>query len=89
MPATKGDTPETMRRYEMRGTPTLILIDREGRLRLHTFGRPDDMLVGAAIAGLVAENSEGPLKAVAPDGLGESQAEAPPGATCDDEGCSV
>ena len=39
----------------MRGTPTLILIDHEGRLRLHAFGRPEDLSVGAAIATLIAE----------------------------------
>jgi peroxiredoxin len=47
--------PSTMARYEMRGTPTLILIDRAGRLRAHHFGQADDMAVGAQIARLVAE----------------------------------
>jgi thiol-disulfide isomerase/thioredoxin len=30
--------PATMRRYGMQGTPTLILIDRAGKLRLHELG---------------------------------------------------
>lgn len=47
--------PKTMAAYQMRGTPTLVLIDRSGRLRLHAFGRPDDMSVGAAISSLVGE----------------------------------
>ena len=47
--------PSTMARYEMRGTPTLILIDRAGRLRAHHFGQADDMAVGAQIARLAAE----------------------------------
>lgn len=47
--------PATMAAYGMRGTPTLILIDRQGRVRLHAFGRPDDMQVGAAIAALIEE----------------------------------
>jgi peroxiredoxin len=50
-----GSMPSTMARYEMRGTPTLILIDRTGCLRAHHFGQADDMAVGAQIARLVAE----------------------------------
>ena len=47
--------PLTMARYAMRGTPTLILIDRAGRVRAHEFGQVEDMAVGARIAELVAE----------------------------------
>ena len=47
--------PETMRAYGMRGTPTLLLIDRNGDLRHHAFGAEDDLLVGAAIATLISE----------------------------------
>lgn len=47
--------PLTMRAYGMQGTPTLLLIDRAGRLRRHSFGAEDDLEVGAAIATLVAE----------------------------------
>lgn len=47
--------PMTMRAYDMRGTPTLILIDRQGRMRQHSFGHVPDLALGAAIATLVAE----------------------------------
>ncbi|MEZ5925691.1 MAG: TlpA disulfide reductase family protein [Hyphomicrobiaceae bacterium] len=47
--------PETMLAYEMRGTPTLLIFDREGRLRRHYFGRPDDLVLGAEIAAMVLE----------------------------------
>lgn len=47
--------PQTMRAYGMRGTPTLILIDRNGHLRRHGFGAEDDLAVGAAIGALLAE----------------------------------
>lgn len=47
--------PSTMARYEMQGTPTLILVDRAGHIRAHQFGQADDMAVGAQIARLVAE----------------------------------
>lgn len=47
--------PHTMRMYGMHGTPSLILIDRNGYLRRHTFGAEDDLAIGAAIAALIAE----------------------------------
>lgn len=53
-PDEAGQTPVTMRAYGVRGTPSLILIDREGRVHKHSFGRDDDMRVGADIAALVA-----------------------------------
>lgn len=50
--------PLTMRAYGMQGTPTMILIDRLGRLRLHHFGNVEDMAIGAAIATLAAESAD-------------------------------
>ena len=51
-----GDpVPLTMRAYAMQGTPTLLLYDRAGRLRLQRFGTVEDMALGAAIATLLAE----------------------------------
>lgn len=53
----EGDPiPRTMHAYGMRGTPTLILIDRQGSLRQHAFGQASDLAVGAAIAQLLAES---------------------------------
>jgi hypothetical protein len=45
--------PLTMCAYGMQGTPTLLLIDRNGDLRRHVFGAEDDMTVAAAIATLI------------------------------------
>lgn len=45
----------TLESFGITGTPSLVLIDRQGRLRAHVFGRPADMLVGSAIGTLVAE----------------------------------
>jgi len=56
-PSTHGPIPLTMEEYQLRGTPTLILIDRQGRLRLSHFGRAEDMQVGALIGQLVAETT--------------------------------
>lgn len=54
-PGPDGGVPLTMAAYQMRGTPTLALIDRRGRLRWHHFGQADDMAVGAALATLINE----------------------------------
>ncbi|MGF1599117.1 MAG: peroxiredoxin family protein [Acidimicrobiales bacterium] len=50
-----GGTPITMARYQLRGTPSLILIDRAGRVRLNAFGHVDDLAVGATLARLIDE----------------------------------
>lgn len=59
MPGTDGPIPRTMQAYGLRGTPSLLLIDRAGRLRLNHFGRIDDMRLGALLAQLVAEPNAG------------------------------
>jgi len=50
-----GNIPLTMQAYQMRGTPTLVLIDAEGRRRAQFFGAHDDLLLGAEIGALLAE----------------------------------
>ena len=47
--------PHTMERYKMRGTPSLVLIDRNGRVRKHAFGAVDDLRIGAEIGALIQE----------------------------------
>ena len=54
-PSETGRIPHTMEKYQMRGTPTLLLIDRDGMLRHQQFGMADDMQVGARIAELIHE----------------------------------
>ena len=54
-PGGRGGLPRTMQAYRMQGTPTLILIDRQGRLRRHHFGQVGDLTLGAEIAELVLE----------------------------------
>ena len=51
-PSKTGPIPETMERYRMRGTPSLILIDKQGVIRKHAFGPVDDLRVGAEIGAL-------------------------------------
>lgn len=54
-PGTDGPIPQTMQRYGMRGTPTAILIGRDGGIRHHGFGADDDMAFGARIAMALGE----------------------------------
>ena len=54
-PSAGGGTPRTMTEYQMQGTPTLILIDRQGRLRKQAFGMEQDLVLGAEIMSLLKE----------------------------------
>ena len=47
--------PITMGRYQLRGTLSLVVIDRAGRIRLNAFGQVDDLTVGATLARLIDE----------------------------------
>ncbi len=53
-PSDKGPIPKTMGKYQMQGTPTLIVLDKPGRVRLHHFGQVSDMQIGSFIGGLLA-----------------------------------
>jgi len=80
--AMAGDPiPVTMRRYGMQGTPALVLIDRAGRLRLHQFGRIDDLSPGVMIGRLMPEDM-----AAATDAPVRDESGAPHGA-CDEHMC--
>lgn len=46
-------TPVTMGRYRLRGTPSLVIVDRAGKLRVNAFGHVDDLPLGAALARLI------------------------------------
>jgi peroxiredoxin len=51
----EGPIPVTMRRYGMRGTPTAIVVGRDGTIRHHGFGQEDDLALGAILGTLLAE----------------------------------
>lgn len=55
MPSSSSTIPETMTAYQLRGTPSTILIDRMGQLRQQHFGRVNDMALGAEIMSMVAD----------------------------------
>ena len=78
---TPQGVPLTMRTYQMQGTPTLILIDKNGRLRFHKFGHVSDLTVGFSIGALLSEEIDESLSvsAAAPSGK----------PSCDEDGCSL
>jgi peroxiredoxin len=50
-----SDIPITIQAYGLRGTPSLIVIDRAGRVRLNQLGHPDDLRLGALLGQLLLE----------------------------------
>lgn len=49
------DVPETMKKLALNGTPSLIIIDKKGKLREILFGVVDDLVLGLKIGRLLAE----------------------------------
>jgi len=54
-PSAEG-LPETMKAYELQGTPALLIFDRQGRLRRHYLGAVDDFRLGAEVMALLIED---------------------------------
>jgi hypothetical protein len=69
--------PRTMCSYGLEGTPTTLLIDREGQLRRQTLGHIPDLQLGAEIMALVHERP-------APIAAGEAAASG----ICTPDGCA-
>ena len=88
-PGPTGSIPRTMQAYGLRGTPSLVLIDRQGRIRLNHFGHLDDLRVGALIGGLLAEAPQPQDDDVGPGAPGAGSAGRSPHAGCDDAACAV
>lgn len=68
--------PLTMQALRLRGTPSLVVLDQQGQVRLHHFGAIDDLRLGALIGQLVGE-ARPPV----------TEQEAAAG--CDDQGCAL
>ncbi len=58
--ANGGPLPETMEAYGMQGTPTLLVFDRQGRLRRHYLGQVDDVRIAAEIMAMAMEARDAP-----------------------------
>lgn len=85
-PSASGHVPMTMAAWGLRGTPSLILIDRQGQMRMNHFGHLDDMRLGAAVEALLAESAPQPAE------VQESAASAPMAehqAVCTEAGCAL
>ncbi len=54
MPGEPGPLPRTMQAYQLGGTPSLLVFDRAGRLRLNQLGQLDDLALGALLGELLA-----------------------------------
>jgi hypothetical protein len=77
--ATNGRIPLTMQAYRLQGTPSIVIFDRSGQIRLQHFGRIDDLQLGAIIGQLIAERSSEVVNTA-------SELRTNPG--CDEKACS-
>jgi len=80
--------PRTMQALGLRGTPSLVLIDKAGRIALHHFGAIDDLALGARIGRLLAEAA--PAAGAGAHGAAASAAASPAdaaGSACDGDTC--
>lgn len=57
------DLPKTFMSYEVQGTPTVLIFDRQGRLRRHYLGQVDDIRIGAEVMALALEDADSPREA--------------------------
>ncbi|MEO4043189.1 redoxin domain-containing protein [Hoeflea sp. CAU 1731] len=78
-----GTLPVSMERYGLRGTPSLLLVDRRGALTAHYFGQIRSLRLGADIAALMAGSQPIGTSVPKPENSSDHTAE------CDDNGCVV
>ena len=76
-PSLNGEIPTTMHSYQLKGTPSLLVIDQQGYLRQQTFGHVSDMAIGALLGQL--RHSTRTVSTIF----------EPADANCTDAGCSV
>ena len=74
----KAALPQTMERYGLRGTPSLLLVDRAGALAAHHFGQLSALRLGAEIMSLLMR-----------DGNEHGEHPNPGSDQCDDNGCGA
>jgi hypothetical protein len=69
----------------MQGTPTTILIDKTGHLRLHKFGHVNDFILGVSIGTLLAEEMD-EVELTQPAQSNQNDAVS---SACGPDGCAV
>lgn len=55
-PSPDGRIPKTMKAYDMRGTPTWLIFDKKGDLKIHSFGQMDDLVLASEITKLIYQD---------------------------------
>ncbi len=73
----QSDIPMTMRHYGFRGTPSSVLIGRDGAILHHAFGVEDDIAVGARIGMALAAPLPATMPADKIDGCADGACVAP------------
>jgi hypothetical protein len=76
--------PLTMRAYGLRGTPSVVIFDPQGRVRLSHFGQIDDLQLGVVVGQLLAETSLNATVDLAASDIGCNSSSA-----CSDGACSL
>lgn len=87
-PDGRGGPSRTMARYGLRGTPSCLLLDRQGRVRLHHFGQLDDLRLGSLLGRLIAGPDE-PHQVDAAGSLRSAPAAQGDAVVCEPAGCST
>ncbi len=50
--------PRTMEAWQLQGTPSLVLFDRQGEMRARHFGQVSDIALGPQVMRLISEDSD-------------------------------
>lgn len=53
--STGQSIPKTMGKFRLQGTPSWLIFDRNGELKIHSFGQIEDITLGAEIARLALD----------------------------------
>jgi hypothetical protein len=80
----RSPVPLTMQAYGLRGTPSVVVFDPQGRVRLNHFGQIDDLQLGALIGQWLAEASSNATADPAASAAGQSGL-----SMCADGDCSL
>lgn len=80
--APDSPVPLTMQAYGLRGTPSVVVFDSAGRIRLSHFGQIDDLQLGAVIGQLLAETHSQTTMDAAPPAATRASAQPGSDGTC-------
>ncbi len=67
LPVMDHPVPTTMQAYGLRGTPSLVVVDRSGIVRLNHFGLMDDLQLGVLLGRLLSETTPESVEPTAAD----------------------